>query len=112
MAEKPSKLDKPEAAPAKPEAPPVKVEAPIAAPAPETSMESPKRRGRPPGGGSGGGGKRGRKPQQGDPDILFLVETEEGSDQFIPQEIPTTIELLDIIDMNRQVIATRNWRRF
>ncbi|MCP4658912.1 MAG: hypothetical protein GY856_26165 [bacterium] len=101
MAEKPSK-------PAKSGAPPAKPEAPVETPAPETPEEQPKRRGRPP----GSGGKRGRKPQQGDPDILFLVETEEGSGQFEAQEIPTTTELLDIIDMNRGVIATRNWRRF
>ncbi len=100
MAEKPSK-------PAKSEAPPAKLEAPVESPEPESPAEPPKRRGRPP----GGGGKRGRK-SQGDPEILFLVETEEGSGQFETQEIPTTIELLDIIDMNRQVIATRNWRRF
>jgi len=95
MAEKESKLAKPEE-PAKS----LGAEKPAEVP--------PKRRGRPP----GSGGQRNRKSQQGDPEVLFLVETEEGSGQFMAQEIVTTTELLDIIDMNRQVIATRTWRRF
>ena len=52
------------------------------------------------------------KSKAAEPEILFLVETEESSETFKLQEIATTAELLDVLDENRQIIATRNWREF
>lgn len=84
------------------------------APSSSPSAESSKRRAR------SSSAKRGRKSSTkkaakqtaAEPEILFLVETEEGSETFKLQEIATTGELLDVLDDNRQIIATRNWREF
>ncbi len=63
----------------------------------------PKRRGRP----------AGRKPRaKSEPEVLFLVESEPESGQYEMQEVPTTVELLDILDSQRRIIATRTWRTF
>ncbi len=77
---------------------------------PAASAE-PKRRGRPPG-STKSNGKRGRKPKAGRPAILSMVETEEGTGQFEPQAVNTVAELLDIMDENRKVTVTREWREF
>ena len=72
----------------------------------------PKRRGRPPGASTKGNGKRGRKPKTAKPAILSMVETEEGTGQFEPQTVNTVAELLDLMDQNRKVTVTREWREF
>lgn len=73
---------------------------------PGEDLEPKKRRGRPP-------GTAPRKSKStGDQELLFLVETEPESGQYQTEEIPTTAQLLDVLDSGRQVIATRNWRQF
>lgn len=67
--------------------------------------EPKKRRGRPAGAGP-------RKGKGAGEEVLFLVETEPESGQYASEEIPTTSQLLDILDSGRQVIATRSWRQF
>lgn len=106
------------AEPASPPAGPVPAasEKAIAAPEPPTppsTTEAPagdadepkKRRGRPAGGGT-------RKGKGAGEEVLFLVETEAESGQYASEEIPTTLQLLDILDSGRQIIATRSWRQF
>ena len=83
----------------------------------DDAKAAPKRRGRPPGGakrGSSSAAKTRRNPKaskkSAKPDILFLVETEEGSEQYEMQEISTAEELLDLMDENRKLVAARQWR--
>lgn len=94
-------------------------DAPAPAPAKPTVAlvpdEPPKRRGRPPG-SSKSAAKPAKKSRKGKaaarPDILFLVETEQESDQFETRAISNVAELLDLMDENRKVLATRQWREF
>ena len=91
------------------ESQPANDEKPAVALVPEEPAE-PKRRGRPP--ASKTNGKRGRKAKAAKPAILSMVETEEGTGQFEPQTVNTVAELLDLMDENRKVTITREWREF
>ena len=72
-----------------------------------------KRRGRPPGAKAKTETKKPRKGKAAArPEILFLVETEEESGQFENQGVSSVSELLDLMDENRKVFATRQWREF
>lgn len=76
----------------------------LVAPAP---VEEPKRRGRPPGKSNGQGA---RKAKAAPADILFMVETEAGSERYEMRPIKTVTELFDLMDANRRLVATRAWR--
>ncbi len=89
---------------------PVVEDKPAVALVPEKPAE-PKRRGRPPGSAKPNG-NRGRKSKASRPTILSMVETEEGTGQFEPQSVNTVAELLDLMDENRKVTVTREWREF
>lgn len=83
---------------------------PAVALVPGAPAEPPARRGRPP--GNGQPKKRGRKARNAQPDILFLVETEEESNRYELQPVAAVADLLDLMDENRRVIASRAWREF
>jgi hypothetical protein len=85
-------------------APPV---ATLVAPAP---AEEPKRRGRPPGKSNGQGARRVKAVAQAD--ILFMVETEAGSERYEMRPIKTVAEMFDLMDEERKLVATRDWREF
>lgn len=94
---------------------PAAVEMPAARPkvalVPDAPPEQPKRRGRPPAAAKRSAPGR-EKAKATRKDILFLVETEEESGRFEAQKVATVAELLDLMDENRKVLATRQWREF
>lgn len=53
-----------------------------------------------------------KRPRKGKPDLLFMVETEPGSAKFEIRNLPSTAELLELVDRNQRVIVTRKWREF
>ena len=77
-------------------------------PAKEKRAEKPKRRGR---ASSRKSSSRPKAPaKNAAEDILFLVETAENSGQFEEKPISNVVDLLDLLDENRKVITTRDWR--
>ena len=79
-------------------------------PAVSLVTEKPQRRGRPAAGRKAPSRKAPAKKAA--TDILFLVETEEDSGRFETQKVASVAELLDLLDDNRKVITTREWREF
>jgi hypothetical protein len=77
-------------------------------PAAEPPKEKPKRRATRP------GPTRRAKPSAKDSgtETIFVVETEEGSEQFAVENIKTIDDFLDIMDDDRQILVSRTWRRF
>jgi len=94
------------AAAEKPAAPPK----PVATLVAQAPAETPKRRGRPPGKSKSNGQGAAKRVKAAPSDILFMVETEEGSDRYEVQAIKTVAELFDLMDENRKLVATRDWR--
>lgn len=82
-------------------------EKPVAALVAPPPAEKPKRRGRPPGKSNGN-----KKANLARADILFMVETEEGSNRYEVQPVRTVAEMFDLMDENRKLVATRVWREF
>lgn len=99
--------DRPTLAPAaeKPAVP----QKPVATLVAQAPAETSKRRGRPPG-KSKSNGQGAKRVKAAASDILFMVETEEGSDRYEVQSIRTVTELFDLMDENRRLVATRAWR--
>ena len=84
----------------------------VPADAPKKESKTAKRRGR----GAGPATATARRPKPkakiNGSDTLFLVETEEGSEQFAPETIKNLEEFLDIMDEDRAILVSRSWRRF
>lgn len=84
----------------------------VPADAPKKESKASKRRGRNVSASAASARRPKPKAKVNGSDTLFLVETEEGSDQFAPESIKTLDDFLDIMDEDRAILVSRSWRRF